>query len=136
MNGQELSSDLLSEEWAKTYGISNVGYSLFVYMYNYSTIVENGTSKIIQSIYEDNSLKYLQENSTSTEREEIQKNIALNNLSQTYTNKNLIVDKDFNSRVTIQETIADNIEVKDKKISKIGIDYYKLSGDDNSSFEI
>lgn len=134
-SAREFSSDLMSEEWANTYGKDMVGYALFVYLYNYSTTVKEGTSKIIQSIYEDDSLKYLQDNSTVHNRNVIQREILLKNLLQDYTNKNLIVDKDFNSGIVAKQTISDDIDLDNIKISRLGIDYYKLNKE-NSNFNI
>lgn len=132
---RRFSSDLMSKELAKTYGKDYLAYALFVYLYNYSTEVEDGTEKIIQSMYENDSLKYLQENSTTAERRGVLLDMALKNLSQDYSNKNLIVYKEYNSGVTIKQTIKDNAEMNNIKVNRLGIDYYTLNKE-NSDFNI
>lgn len=132
---RKFSSDLMSKELAKIYGTDYLAYALFVYLYNYSTEVEEGTEKIIQSIYENDSLKYLQENSTIAERRTVLFDVALKNLSQDYSNKNLIVYKEYNSGVTIKQTIKDDAEMNDIKVNRLGIDYYRLNKE-NCDFNI
>lgn len=123
---KNFASNLMSEEWGKKYGIGNVGYALFVYLNNYSAFVENGTSKIITSMYEEDALKYLQDNASGDELLKIQEVIAYKHLSQDYTNKNLIVDPGYKSKLEIKKTITNDEIINDIKIHKIAIDYYLL----------
>lgn len=132
---RKFSSNLMSKELTKIHGKDYLAYALFVYLYNYSMEVEDGTEKIIQSMYENDSLKYLQENSTIAERRSAFFDMALKNLSQDYSNKNLIVDKEYNNGVIIKQTIKDNEEINTIKINRLGIDYYTLNKE-NSDFNI
>lgn len=130
------SSDLMSDDWSKKHGIENVGYALFVYLANYQNIVENGTSQIIDAIYKDDALKYLEENSYTSDREKVQRNILLNNLSQNYSNKNLNVSTEMDANIKIKDTISTNKSINDIIINRIGIDYYLLSGNSDENIKI
>ena len=125
------SSNLMSDEWAEKYGIDKVGYALFVYFYNYSNIVEDGTNKIIESIYKEDSLKYLQENATMEELAKIQEEMAYKHLKQDYVNKNLIIDPEYGAKLDLQQTITKDTNIKNKELNKIGIDYYLLDVNSN-----
>ena len=131
------SSNLMSDEWAKEHGIGNVGYALFVYLNNYSNFVNNGTQKIIESIYEEDSLLYLEDNVTKDELTKIQETIALNNLSQSYTNKNLLVDISENEYpIKLKQTITDNASFDNVRLNKGAIDYYLLDMNSDKEYEI
>lgn len=120
------SSNLMSDEWAEQHGIDNVGYALYVYLNNYSNLVEDGAEKIVTSIYEKDALKYLQDNATPNDLLKIQEEIAYRNLSQDYSNKNLNVDPDFGAEIEIKNTITKDKKIKESKIHKLAIDYYLL----------
>lgn len=131
------SSNLMSDEWANEHHIGNVGYALFVYLNNYSNFVNNGTQKIIESIYEEDSLLYLEDNATKEELTKIQETIALNNLSQSYTNKNLLVDiSEDEYPIKLKQTITDNASFDNVRLNKGAIDYYLLNLSSNKEYEI
>ncbi len=85
---------LLSQEMIKEYDEGTLGYALFVYLYNYSKFVEDGNSKIINSIYSDNFLEYLTSNATFEELALIQENIVIQSFQNNYENKNVNSDND------------------------------------------
>lgn len=131
------SSNLMSDEWVKEHGIGNVGYALFVYLNNYSNFVNNGTQKIIKSIYENDSLLYLEDNATKEELTKIQETIALNNLSQSYTNKNLLVDvSEDEYPIKLKGTITNNMSFDNVRLNKGAIDYYLLDISSDKEYEI
>lgn len=101
-----LSNNLLSEKAIQKYGKETLGYALFVYLYNYSTFVENGTNKIIKSMYEEDSLTYLMNNASIMELTNVHQNIALKNITLDYDNKNLNADVTFNNKFPIQGGIT------------------------------
>ena len=113
-----------------------VGYALYVYLHNYSTIVNNGSTKIIKSIYEDNSIKYLENNATESELIKIQETIALQNLAQSYRNKNLLSSNKYNSSVYIKGTIDNTYSAEDVNINEFGISYYELNKNPDFDFKI
>lgn len=123
---RKYSSAYMSDDFINKYGTDIVGYTLYVYMYNYSSIVSNGTDKILKSIYEDNALKYLQDNATKEELANIQSTIAYKNLAQDYSNKNLIVEVAFNTPIQVKETITAEKSFNDIRVSPLTIDYYLL----------
>jgi len=130
------SSNLMSDEWSSKYGIENVGYALHIYLYNYTNLVNNGTSKIIESIYKDNSLEYLQDNAIIEELAEIQSTIAYKNFSQDYSNKNLNVDLNFNADIKLKETINKGKNIENVTLNKLGIDYYLIDMEKGNTFEL
>lgn len=134
---RKYSSDLMGDEWIKEHGIGNVGYALFVYLNNYSNFVNNGTEKIIEAIYEEDSLLYLEDNATKEELTKIQETIALNNLSQSYTNKNLLVDvSEDEYPIKLKENITKNMSFDNARLNKGAIDYYLLDNNSDKEYEI
>ena len=134
---RKYSSDLMSDDFAKKYGIDNVGYALFVYLNNYSSFVNNGTKKITNSMYKTNSLLYLEDNATKEELTKIQETIAFNNLSQNYSNKNLLVDISKNLYpVILKGTAFANKSFDNMRLNKGAIDYYCLDYDLSKKYEI
>jgi len=123
---RKFSSNLLSDEWVNKYGEEKAGYALFVYLNYYDSKVENGVEKIINSIYENNALEYLQKNATKEELNFIQRDISLSNLKQEFNNNNLKVDLDFGSTITLINTFYAEDKVEEKNISRLGMDYYLL----------
>lgn len=123
---RKYASTYMSDEFINKYGINTVGYILYVYMYNYASNASNGIQKIINSIYQDNALKYLQDNTTTEELAKIQTILSYENLLQDYSNKNLIVETEFNAPIQIKETITIEKNINDVKIHPLAIDYYLL----------
>ena len=132
------SNILLGEEFEKKYGIENVGYALYVYLYNYSTTVEDGITKVIDSIYEEDSLKYLQDNCTSDEYLLLQSEIILNFFTNDSDNNNINVSPENDGKFPIKETInyelGKEYNYEDVDIPKLGMHCYKI--DDNSKKRI
>ena len=133
---RKYASTFMSNEFANQYGTGSVGYAMFVYLSNYASFVSNGTEKIVQSIYESNSCKYLNDNAYNSELEQIQKNIVLKNLSQDYDNNNLLVSKNYGSGITVKKEITGAAKIENIELNRIAIDYYQLKIDNNSDFEI
>lgn len=134
---RKFSSNLLSKEILKKYGVLKMSYALYIYLNNYSLVVDNGDDYIIESIYQKDSLKYLNDKASRKNLYDIQKIIALKNLSQDYENKNLIVDPDYSDIfINIKDTISGEASYQNRDLSKIGIDYYLLDIDSSSAFEI
>lgn len=129
-------SNALMGTYKENNGPLAVGYSLFVYLNNYSSIVNNGKSKIVKSIYKDNALEYLEDNATEKELVEIQETIALKNLTQDYINKNLVVSNSYGYDIYLKDTITDSYSVNDVNINELGISYYLLNKDSTSAFKI
>ena len=70
----------------------------------------------------------MQDNATKKEFSKIQENIAIKNLTQDYTNKNLNVDPDpsFLKELTIEETITSEKNIQNKEINKLALNYYLI----------
>ena len=137
------SNNLMSKTFENKYGIGNVGYALFVYLNNYSNYVANGTSNIIRAIYENESYEYIFKNADRDSLIKIQENIALRNLSQDYSNKNLIEDSNYKGKVPIESMISYTNEsnnlsnnYKDVDISALAIQYYMITDNSNYAYEI
>lgn len=137
------SDTLLSDSMIGKYGQSSLGYALYVYLYNYSTIVSNGNNKIINSIYLSDSLGYLMDNATKDELALIQESIALKNISQDYNNRNLNADIDYNAKIPIRATIShsdkeykSNNDYDNYVMSPISQNYYLISDNSNYAYEI
>ena len=135
------SEDLMGKEFEKKNGISNVGYALFIYLNNYSTFVKDGSSKIINSITQENSLEYLLNNCSEDELINIQENIALENFLQDYENKNLIVSPDYKTPLNIKESISltpDNTTFSYDNINlyPLGLSYYLINDSSQTAFKI
>ena len=123
-------SNSLLGRYVNQYGDSKVAYAMFVYLYNYSNIVDNGTQKIIEAMYKSNFLEYLEDNSTLEERKSIQKEIALKNLTLNYSNNNLNIPIESRSMSNINDTInikKNNVYMKDVGIDKMGITYFNIN---------
>ncbi len=71
------------------YGESNIGYGAFVFATNYSNLVDNGFTKVFNSIKSANALKYLYDNSDGKYKD-ILLTTAEKNLTLDYSNKLLI----------------------------------------------
>ncbi len=137
------SNVLMGKDFVDKYSAGTVGYALFVYLNNYSSTVNDGTTKIIKSMYEDDSLKYLSDNAEREQLANIQENIALKNLTQDYSNKNLNADKNFGSKVPIESIISstdssNNLSnfYKQIRIPQIGVHYYLISDNSKHAFKI
>ena len=125
------SDRLLSEDKIKKNGKTNLSYGLYVYLNNYSSFVNEGTNKVLSSIYSDNSFKYLYESATLDELSKVQENIALNNLSQSYSNKNLLAAPSYGATLPIKQNITKKIPINDRTYTKnlppFAIEYYKVA---------
>lgn len=138
-----LSDTLLSDESIEKYSEGTLGYTLYVYLYHYSTIVSNGTNKIINSIYSNDLLGYLIDNATKDELANIQEAIALKNLSQDYSNKNLNSDLDYNPTLPIRATIShedekfkSNNTYYNYLMSPISQNYYLINDNSDYAYQI
>lgn len=138
-----LSDTLLSDESIEYYSEGTLAYALFVYLYNYSNIVDNGVNKIVNSIYSNNLLEYLIDNATLEELADIQETIAFKNLSQDYENKNLNADLGFNPTLPIRATIShENEKYKSNNtyynflMSPISHNYYLISDNSDYAYQI
>lgn len=123
-------SNSLLGRYANQYGDSKVAYAMFVYLYNYSNIVDNGTQKIIEAMYKTNFLKYLEDNSTLEERKNIQKEIALKNLTLNYSNSNLNIPIESRSMSNINDTInikKNDVYMENVGIGKMGLTYFAIN---------
>lgn len=140
---RNFSNSLMSKSFEEKHGIGNVGYALFVYLNNYSNYVNDGTSNIIKSIYQDDALEYIKKTADRDSLMKIQENIAIKNLSQDYLNKNLIEDPNYHGKVPIESIISYTNEsnnlnriYRDIGISTTAIQYYKITDNSNYAFEI
>ncbi|MFA5696705.1 MAG: hypothetical protein WC917_04705, partial [Bacilli bacterium] len=123
-------SNSLLGRYANQYGDSKVAYAMFVYLYNYSSIVENGTTKIIDAMYKLNFLEYLEDNSTLEERKSIQKEIALKNLTLNYSNNNLNIPMESRAMSNINDTVnikENDVYIKDVGVGKMGLTYFAIN---------
>lgn len=123
-------SNSLLGKYINQYGESKAAYAMFVYLYNYSNVVYKGTQKIIEGMYKSNFLKYLEDNSTLQERKNIQKEIALKNLTLNYSNNNLNIPTESRAMVNINDTIninKDDVYMKDVAIDKMGVTYFAIN---------
>ncbi|GEM_PF-4894596 len=121
---------LLSDDMIHDNGKDNLSYALFVYLYNYSTYVDNGTKKILKSIYEKDSFAYLYENATLEELAQIQEEVALKDLSQDYSNKNLIAAPSYYSFVPMKERLLKNSPAEshfyESTLDPLAIEFYEI----------
>jgi len=138
-----LSDSLLSDESIEKYSEGTLGYTLYVYLYHYSTIVSNGTNKIINSIYTNDLLGYLIDNATKDELADIQEAMSLKNLSQDYGNKNLNSNLDYNPTLPIRATISHNDEKFKSNntyynylMSPISQNYYLINDNSDYAYQI
>lgn len=123
-------SNSLLGRYINQYGESKAAYAMFVYLYNYSNIVDNGTQKIIDAMYKSNFLEYLEDNSTLEERKNIQKEIALKNLTLNYSNNNLNIPTESRSMTNINDTInikKNDVYMEDVGIGKMGLTYFAIN---------
>jgi hypothetical protein len=123
-------SNSLLGRYINQYGESKAAYAMFIYLYNYSNIVDNGTQKIIEAMYKSNFLEYLEDNSTLEERKSIQKEIALKNLTLNYSNNNLNIPTESRSMSNINDTInikKNDVYMKDVGIGKMGLTYFAIN---------
>lgn len=137
-NYREYSNTLFSE-YLENYGESNVAYAMFVYLYNYSKFVDDGLSKTTIGAYRDDFLKHLEDNSTVEERRNIQKEIALKNITMDYDNNNLNVPPGHRNSNYRKDTV--NIHKKDfnmenVKLAKTGILYYRVTAFEGEKLKI
>ena len=132
-------SNSLFGRYINEYGEEKAAYAIYVYLYNYSSIVENGVYKIIQAMYKDNFLEYLEKNSTLEERKKIQKEIAIKNLTLNYTNNNLNVPIENRSMSNINDAInikKNDVILEEVGIGKNGIAYYNINLSENEALKI
>ncbi len=130
-------SNGLIGSYLKNYGDYTAGYAFYIFLNAYSTNVENGVNKIINSLYQSDPLDYLERNCTSDEVIKIQEYIALKNLNQDYDNMNFLVS--LNSPITeifIKGNLTDKYKSNDTNINKLGISYYLLNQDSSSAYQI
>lgn len=122
-------SNSLLKEYVEKYGETNASYAMFVYLYNYSSNVNDGRNKIKDAMYQEKFLEYLEANSTTEERSKLQKQIALKNLTNDYLNKNINVSDEKKSVDNIKDivNIENNNSINDIIVEKMGISYYKIS---------
>lgn len=122
-------SNSLLKEYVEKYGETNASYAMFVYLYNYSSNVNDGRNKIKYAMYQEKFLEYLEANSTTEERSKLQKQIALKNLTNDYLNKNINVSDEKKSVDNIKDivNIKNNDSINDIIVEKMGISYYKIS---------
>jgi len=125
--------DLLSDKLATEIGTRNVANSLFIYLYNYSQVVENGDTKIIDALYTNDSVSKLEKGATKDNLTTILQNIIYYNLTQGYSNFNLIVSSDNVVDVPYAAKVTGDKEFEKVKLNKIGINYYDLK---NGQYEI
>ena len=71
------------------------GYGGYVFLYNYSNIVENGNKYILESLKHENALYYLSDNS-SGKYKDVLIDTAIKNLTLDYSNKLIVPHKDGN----------------------------------------
>ena len=118
-----------------------VGYALYIYLTAYENNVVDGKNKILNSIHQENGLKYLNQNATLEELDNTISELALKNLSLDYTNNNFLPIDD--STIKIINKIDNTSKKKGLKtgtvtLSPIGIDYYLLdvSSDETFNFKL
>lgn len=141
---RKFADSLMSEEFSKKYGKNNIGYALFVYLYNYISIVDNGINILINSIY-DNDFDALEHIMFATDIRDlikIQRENTLKNLTQDYSNKNLIQSEEYNGDlpvINVNDYIK-NIDSADKdlkqNISPLGSKYFRLPYNEEHTYEI
>lgn len=123
-------SNSLLGRYINQYGESKAAYAMFVYLYNYSNIVDNGIPKIIEAMYKSNFLEYLEDNSTLEERKNIQKEIALKNLTLNYSNNNLNIPTESRAMSNINDIInikKNDVYMEDVGIGKMGLTYFAIN---------
>ena len=123
-------SNSLLGRYVNQYGEAKAAYAMFVYLFNYSNIVDNGTQKIIEAMYKSNFLEYLEDNSTLEERKNIQKEIALKNLTFNYNNNNLNIPTESRAMSNINDTInikKNDVYMEDVGIGKMGLTYFAIN---------
>lgn len=134
---RKYSSNLLSKEWSKKYGEDNVGYALFVYLYNYSNNIFNGIDTITKSIYEDDALDFLSSYAGTDGSIKVQRELSLKNLTQDYDNMNLIQSPDYDGElkiIDVNKYINENQVLNE--IYPLGINYYKISYNKEKYYDI
>lgn len=104
-------------------GPISVGYALGNFLYSYEKNVGDGSNKILKSIYSNDSLKYLSDNATNTERKNTVKDLMLRNLTQDYPSNNYLPTTD--KQVLVHKVSKDDFKAK-VNLSAIGMDYYQL----------
>ena len=132
-------SNSLLGRYINQYGESKAAYAMFIYLYNYSNIVDNGTQKIIEAMYKSNFLEYLEDNSTLEERKNIQKEIALKNLTLNYSNNNLNIPTESRSMSNINDTInikKNDVYMEEVGIGKMGLTYFAINLTSNEAIKI
>lgn len=112
-----------------------VGYALSRFLYSYENNVENGNQKILNSIHASDGLKYLNDNSTKEEKNNVMMDLSLKNLNNDYPNNNYIpLNNEF---VRIKKDIVDGTTTSDTlTLSKMGIDYYSFNSNLKNNYEI
>jgi len=120
--------NFLSKSMIQEYGETTLGYGLFVYLANYSSNVENGIKLILDSIYKHNSLKYLYNNASQKDLVKVSHTLAVNNIKQDYSNKNLNAAPSFEAKLPIKQNITnDDIDHNiNRTLNPLGIEYYKI----------
>ena len=135
-NAMRLNRELLSEKNIEAIGTEATGYAFFVYLYNYAENVPNGLERIVDAMYEEEPLEYLnavqQYDLIATQRETGIK--YLNHID--YDNKNLVPDPNHNdgaqgprTEVTVDWTTLYKANREDEVINPIGIEYYDFACD-------
>lgn len=110
---RKYADQLFSEEMINKYksegGEDRLSYALFVYLYHYSACVDDGLTKILDSIYQKDAFEYLYKSATLEELAKVQEEVAIKNFTQDYSNKNLIAAPSYHSFVPVRSILSQEI---------------------------
>lgn len=126
--------DSLTTSCETQYSASELSYAHFVFLGAYEACVNDGTNKIVTSIYQPDSYAYLMSQATDAELNEISKYLAYKTLTQDYSNKNYTAAHTMPDRLPISSIQSDcSYQLEDS--GRLTLHYYDL-GSNSSPFEV